>query len=284
MEKISKFQEALTNQEKRIGILEEDLDVTFLENQTYKDELDEHMALMASIQDQLERENSKMASLEQKLDSLPNQHQYKETGHQSQGSYQNSSGKEEYHSLDRKEETNQKIPCSIKILEVVIENGGPATVTVEDTVQDHKAQQEEARKATSKARFAASKANHNRPASPFWKAVPATNATHNTSPLFKPANLPRVDRKSNIAMFLRLYQNSMYRADKAMKDSLIINCLDTDTQTLILPRLPENGWTYVIIFQALMEEFGSQEALLGQKMVFTDTKLNVGETLEELYF
>ncbi|KAJ9050089.1 hypothetical protein DSO57_1017766 [Entomophthora muscae] len=143
------------------------------------------------------------------------------------------------------------------------ENGGPATVTIKDTVQDLKAQQEEAHKAASEARFAASKANCNIHASPIWHAAPVTFAAHNTSPFFKPANLPRFDRKSNIAIFLRLYQNSMYRADEAMKDATIINCLDIDTKTLILSCLPENGWTYSNILQALMEEFGSQEALLG---------------------
>ncbi|KAJ9062552.1 hypothetical protein DSO57_1009608 [Entomophthora muscae] len=161
------------------------------------------------------------------------------------------------------------------------ENGDPATVTIEYTVQDIKAQQEEAYKAASKARFAASKANHNRPTSPIWQAAPATTAAHNTLPFFKPANLPRFDRKSNVAIFLWLYQNSMYGADKAMKDATIIKCLETDAQTLILPRLPENSWTYANILWALMEEFGSQEALLGQKMDFADTKLKIGETLEE---
>ncbi|KAJ9065883.1 hypothetical protein DSO57_1015119 [Entomophthora muscae] len=146
---------------------------------------------MASIQDQLERANRKMASLEQKLDSLSNQHQHRETGSQSQGSYQNSSGQEDHHSLDSNKETNQRLPCSIQVLEVVTENSDPATVTIEDTVQDLKAQQEEAHKAASKACFAASKANHNRPASPSWQAAPATTVAHNTSPFFKPANLPR---------------------------------------------------------------------------------------------
>ncbi|KAJ9061672.1 hypothetical protein DSO57_1018361 [Entomophthora muscae] len=213
-----------------------------------------------------------MASPEQKLDSLPNQHQHMETGHQLQGSYCNSSGQEDYHSLNIGKETNWRLSCSIQVLEVVTDNGGPATVTIKDTLQDLKAQQEEAHKAASEACFAASKANCNRPASPIWQAAPATTAAHNTLPFFKPANLPRFDRKSHVAMFLRLYQNSMYETDEAMKDATIINCLDTDTQTLILPRLPEKGWTYTNISQALMEEFDSQEALLGQKMDFADTK------------
>ncbi|KAJ9080302.1 hypothetical protein DSO57_1026460 [Entomophthora muscae] len=138
-----------------------------------------------------------MASLEQKLDFLSNQHQHKETGRQSQGSYWNSSGQEEYHSLDSDKETNQRLP------QVVTENGGPATVTIKNTVQDLKAQQEEAHKAVSEARFAASKANQNRPVSSIWQTAPATTAAHNTLLFFKPANLPRFDRKSNIAMFLQ---------------------------------------------------------------------------------
>ncbi|KAJ9077140.1 hypothetical protein DSO57_1019580 [Entomophthora muscae] len=120
-------------------------------------------------------------------------------------------------------------------------------VTIEDTVQDLKAQQEEVGKAASRAQFDASKANHNRPSFPIWQAALATTAAHNTLPFFKPANLPRFDRKSNVAMFLWLYQNSMYGADEAMKDATIINCLDTDTQTLILPCLSEKGWTYANI-------------------------------------
>ncbi|KAJ9053961.1 hypothetical protein DSO57_1019312 [Entomophthora muscae] len=145
-----------------------------------------------------------MASLEQKLDSLPNQTQCNESGRQSQDSYRKSSGQEKYHSLDSNKETNRRLPRSIRVLEVMTENGGPATVTIEDTVKDIKAQQEEECKAASKACFAASKANCNRPASPIWQAVPATTVTHNTLPFFTPANLPRFDRKSNISMFLWL--------------------------------------------------------------------------------
>ncbi|KAJ9064795.1 hypothetical protein DSO57_1026551 [Entomophthora muscae] len=115
------------------------------------------------------------------------------------------------------------------------ENGGPSMVTIEETLQDLEAWQEEAHKAASKACFAASKANHNRPASPSQQAELLATASHNSSPFLKPANLPRFDRKSNVAMFLWLYQNSMYGADEAIKDTNIINCQDNDTQTLILP-------------------------------------------------
>ncbi|KAJ9049431.1 hypothetical protein DSO57_1024559 [Entomophthora muscae] len=152
--------------------------------------------------------------------------------------------------------------------------------TIEEIVQDLEAQQKEACKATSKAHFAASKVNHNRPASPSWQAAPAATVSHNSSPFFKPANLPRFDRKSNVVMFLRLYQNSIYGADEAMKNATIINFLETDTQPLILPCLQGNSWTYANISWALMEEFDSQEALLGWKMDFADTKLKMGETLE----
>ncbi|KAJ9072780.1 hypothetical protein DSO57_1023711 [Entomophthora muscae] len=124
-------------------------------------------------------------------------------------------------------------------------------------------------------------ANCNRHASLIWQAAPATTVAHNTLPFFKSATLPSFDRKSNVAMFLWLYQNSLYGADEAMKDANIINCLDTSTKTFILPYLLENKWTYANILWALMEEFGSQEAILGQKIDFVDTKLKVGETLEE---
>ncbi|KAJ9084381.1 hypothetical protein DSO57_1025102 [Entomophthora muscae] len=77
------------------------------------------------------------------------------------------------------------------------------------------------------------------------------------------------------------YYPAILSPDEAMKDATIINCLDTDTQTLTLAHLQENGWTYANISWALTEEFGSQEALLGQKMDFAETKIKVGETLED---
>ncbi|KAJ9055618.1 hypothetical protein DSO57_1002093 [Entomophthora muscae] len=147
-------------------------------------------------------------------------------------------------------------------------------------IQDLETQGEEAHKAVFKARFFASKVNLNHPASPSQQAAPVATTPHNTLPFFKPANLPRFDRKSYVAMFLWLYQNLMYGADETMKDTTIINCLVTKTQRLILLCLPENSWTYANISWALMEEFGSQEALLGQEMDFANTKLKVVETLE----
>ncbi|KAJ9049729.1 hypothetical protein DSO57_1021496 [Entomophthora muscae] len=189
------------------------------------------------------------------------------TGRQSQASYQNSSG-QEYHSLDK----------------VVTKNGGPPVVNIEETVQYLETQGEEAHKAVFKAQFFASKVNHNQHASPSQQAAPVATAPHNTLPFFKPVNLPRFDRKSNVAMFLWLYQNLMYGADEAMKDTTIINCLVTKTQRLILPCISENSWTYANISWALMEEFGSQEALLGQEMDFADTKLKVVETLKDFSY
>ncbi|KAJ9071325.1 hypothetical protein DSO57_1038067 [Entomophthora muscae] len=113
--------------------------------------------------------------------------------------------------------------------------------------------------------------------------IPWSSPLGNQSPLLLTAPAPmEVDANdSSSEEAIWLYQNSMYGADEAMKDAVIINCLDTDTQTLILPCLPENGCTCSNILRALMEEFGGQEALLGQKMVFVDTKLKAGETLEE---
>ena len=61
-------------------------------------------------------------------------------------------------------------------------------------------------------------------------------------------------------MVLQLYKNTMYGADTAQKYSTIINCLDVETQTIILPRLPANVWTFSNVSKALLEEFGIQEA------------------------
>ncbi|KAJ9087219.1 hypothetical protein DSO57_1035306 [Entomophthora muscae] len=75
-------------------------------------------------------------------------------------------------------------------------------VTKNKTVQDLKAQREEARKAASKACFAASKTSNNIPASPSQKAAPVATSPHNSLSFFKPANLPRFNRKIKVAMFL----------------------------------------------------------------------------------
>ncbi|KAJ9077791.1 hypothetical protein DSO57_1013437 [Entomophthora muscae] len=164
---------------------------------------------------------------------------------------------------------------------MVTQNCGPSVVIIEENIQDLEVQQEEACKAASKACFSASKVNCNRPVSPSWQTAPVATSPHNTSPFFKPANLPRFDRKINVAMFLWLYQNSIYGADKAMTDAIIIKFLDTNTQMLILSCLPESNWTYAKISQALTKYFGSQKSLLGQEMNFADTKLKVGKTLED---
>ncbi|KAJ9070667.1 hypothetical protein DSO57_1005196 [Entomophthora muscae] len=189
-EKILKLLEVLTNQEKRIGLPEEDLDVTFLENQAYTDKLDEHRALIASIQDQLDRGD--WTSIPGQLLELIWARRISQPGQQ--------------------QRDQPEAPLFYSSARGGNRECGPATVTIEDTVQDLEVQKEEAHKAAFKACFAASKAKHNRPASPIWQALTATTVTHNTLLFFKTANLPRVDRKSNVAMFLWLYQNSVYGA------------------------------------------------------------------------
>ena len=73
----------------------------------------------------------------------------------------------------------------------------------------------------------------------------------------------------------------MYGADEAMKNSAIFNCLDAETQTIIMPRLPERGWTFANVSKALMEEFGSEEALNNRKMDFVEGGIKKGETMQE---
>ncbi|KAJ9079225.1 hypothetical protein DSO57_1011394 [Entomophthora muscae] len=66
----------------------------------------------------------------------------------------------------------------------------------------------------------------------------------------------------------------MYSADKAMKSSVIFNCLDAEPQTIIIPRLPENGCTFANVSRALMEKFSSEEALNNLKMNFVEGGIN----------
>ncbi|KAJ9074460.1 hypothetical protein DSO57_1006110 [Entomophthora muscae] len=48
-----------------------------------------------------------------------------------------------------------------------------------------------------------------------------------------------------------------------------------------MPRLPEQGWTFVNVSKALMDEFGSEEALNNQKMDFVEGGIKRGETMQE---
>ncbi|KAJ9048892.1 hypothetical protein DSO57_1030055 [Entomophthora muscae] len=132
-----------------------------------------------------------------------------------------------------------------------------------------------ARDAASEAQFCAS--NQRNTSTP-----PRRSYNFSTSSViqnFKPKNLPKFDKKVNVHMFLWLYNNSMYGADKAMKNAAIFNCLNSENQTIIMPRLLEQGWTYKNISRALIAEFGSKEALFCQKMEFTKGKIKKGESL-----
>lgn len=193
-------------------------------------------------------------------------------------SQRESSEQDDFHSMDSDEELARRLPRSVWVTEPVLDDSANPLATPDDSRVDMDARREEARKAASAARFALSNEERRRPASSLQRPMTSTSAGSSS---FKPASLPKFDRKSNVSMFLKLYRNSMYGADSAMMDSAIINCLDSETQTIILPRLPENGWTFANVSKALIEEFGSHEALLGRKMDFADTKLRAGETLED---
>ncbi|KAJ9064797.1 hypothetical protein DSO57_1026553 [Entomophthora muscae] len=104
--------------------------------------------------------------------------------------------------------------------------------------------------------------------------------TSNMIPNFKPVNFPKFDRKSNVTMFLRLYENTIYGADEAMKSSAIFNCLDFETQTTIMPRLLERGCTFANVSKALLDEFGSEEALNIWK-ISVEGGIRKGETMQE---
>ncbi|KAJ9050326.1 hypothetical protein DSO57_1015351 [Entomophthora muscae] len=66
-----------------------------------------------------------------------------------------------------------------------------------------------------------------------------------------------------------------------MKNSAIFNCLDSETQNIIIPRLPERVWTFANISKALMDEFGIKEALNNQKMNFVKGGIRKGEIMQE---
>lgn len=185
----------------------------------------------------------------------------------SQGAMSHSS--ELFGSCDEGTQDPRALPFSIFMAEPVVEPATPEASRpgMERPLTD------------SEVRFAAS--NRRRQESPPQRPAFSSGFSYSDQgrPNFKPANLPRFERKSNVAMFLRLYENSMYGADEAMKSSAIINCLDVETQTIIMARLPETGWTYQQVAKALLQEYGSEEALTERKMEFMETKFQKGETI-----
>ncbi|KAJ9071601.1 hypothetical protein DSO57_1035368 [Entomophthora muscae] len=48
-----------------------------------------------------------------------------------------------------------------------------------------------------------------------------------------------------------------------------------------MPRLPEHGWTFANVSKALVDEFGSKEALNNQKMDFVEGNIRKGETMQD---
>lgn len=192
-----------------------------------------------------------------------------------------STGASSFHSYDSDEEPSSRPTCHVLAAEPILESSREQPPNPEETRE----QVFRERDTASDTRFAASteqqrnlreehSAPNSVPRAPPASRFPCPSQTRarNPSPTrpgsfndsrlsetrsFKPANLPKFDRKSNVRLFLKLYENSMYGAGEAMMDTSIINCLNSDTQTLIMPRLPEHRWTYTDVSLALIEEFGS---------------------------
>lgn len=98
---------------------------------------------------------------------------------------------------------------------------------------------------------------------------------------FKPTNLPNFNKFYIVNIFIRLYENSMYGADEKAKASAIINCLDTETQTIIMGGISEYNWMYDEVKEALKNQFGSKESLTEWKIEFMDLQFLRGETIAE---
>ncbi|KAJ9064652.1 hypothetical protein DSO57_1028162 [Entomophthora muscae] len=144
-----------------------------------------------------------------------------------------SSSPEFYHSYKSNEDHTWLAPNSVQVLEPVLESEDDVLATPEasgaaqDREDECKAQQEEICCRASEARFAASTLSCSCLTCYPVRITPAP--LQHGSNNFKPVNLPKFDRKSNVAMFLHQYQNSMYGADNVTRDSTIINCLDAET-------------------------------------------------------
>ncbi|KAJ9053101.1 hypothetical protein DSO57_1027539 [Entomophthora muscae] len=157
---------------------------------------------------------------------------------------QRSSSPEFYHSYKSNDGHTLLTPNTVCVLKPVLKSEDNVLATPEasgaaqDREGESKAQQEENCWRAPEAKFAASTLSCFLLTHSPVRIMPAP--LQHGSNNFKPVNLPKFDGKSNVAMFLHLYQNSMYGTDNAMRDSTIINCLDAETQIIILPHLPEN--------------------------------------------
>ena len=261
----------------KIIALTTEVDVLARENFEIRDELRDTRATLHSLQDQIDRLSKQVSNVVPK----PLAVHFEEGRPMSRASARSraeSSGNDSFHSLRIQDDDLRGVPRQIMVAENVLENSDNPLLTPEQTRLRE-------REAASEGRFHNSEPNTLN--EPRLRTLDSERSSYrrpaysHVVPNFKPVNLPKFDRKSNVTMFLKLYENTMYGADEAMKNSAIFNCLDTETQTIIMPRLPENGWTFANVSKALVEEFGSEEALNNRKMDFIEGGFKKGESIQE---
>ncbi|KAJ9085961.1 hypothetical protein DSO57_1009011 [Entomophthora muscae] len=256
----------LNNHNCKILALEEEVDTLDKENMKIREELKENRVSLYSMQDQIDHLLSCLPTPAPQPASV----HFEEPCSLSRiylRSNAHSSGNGSFHSYGNNEDAQCQVPRHIMMTETILESSDNPMATPEHT-RLHE------RLAASEVRFRASCSCQS----------PTNRLTYNTSsviPNFKPVNLPKFDRKSNVTMFLWLYENTMYGADEAMKNSAIFNCLNIKSHTAIMQLLPERGWIFVNVSRALMEEFGSEEDLYNCKMDFVEGGIKKGETIQE---
>lgn len=255
----------------QVNALQNQVDTMDLELKTCHSEISNLSAIVQNQQESIGTLQMQLARLTTRMDASTfmdnrSSHSVRRSTDMSKKSTRSTGGNASYHSYDSDEDNIGRTGRNVHVLQHKDE---------EDMEDEPPRSARDARQEASEARFRASTARFNSPPPRRNNPEPSPGIQFN----FKPANLPKFDKKTNVYMFLQLYENSMYGADLPMKNSSIINCLDSEVQTLILPRLPTRSWTFDNVSKALIEEYGSEEALFCRKMEFTEGKINKGETL-----
>ncbi|KAJ9057232.1 hypothetical protein DSO57_1024565, partial [Entomophthora muscae] len=100
-----------------------------------------------------------------------------------------------------------------------------------------------------------------------------------------PPNLPTFKqifdpKTSTISAFLKIYETAMQRATENLKNKHIFNCLHTNCQEVVVPKLPFIV-TWKNMKQLLIEEFGGNLSIEVKKDAFMHIAFKPKETLAE---
>ena len=71
----------------------------------------------------------------------------------------------------------------------------------------------------------------------------------------------------------------MVNASNSNKAYTLVNCLDSTSRDIIVSQLGEKEWTYPMVKDTVLQEFGGQLALANRKMEFINSSFKRDKSL-----